>query len=74
MARRITSEVDDEPLAALARCQGCGALVTTRFARVFGNNEDELYACHQCATLRELSRGEGGEAIAREEPAQADPH
>ncbi|MFW5918630.1 MAG: DUF7563 family protein [Halanaeroarchaeum sp.] len=38
-------------------CGHCGAHVSTAFARVFGNNHNEVYACPDCATMRELRNG-----------------
>jgi hypothetical protein len=36
------------------RCRRCGGFVTARFARVFGDNDDQVYGCHQCTSTREL--------------------
>jgi hypothetical protein len=33
--------------------------VTERFARVFGNNEDTVHACIDCAPNRELAERHG---------------
>jgi hypothetical protein len=27
------------------QCRNCGAYVSSRFARVFGDNDDEVYSC-----------------------------
>lgn len=35
----------------------CGEHVTERFARVFGDNEQNVHSCPQCATERELNAG-----------------
>ncbi|MFB6120544.1 MAG: hypothetical protein ABEJ68_05440 [Halobacteriaceae archaeon] len=35
-------------------CNRCGAFVTARFARVFGDNDDEVWGCPNCSTLAEL--------------------
>ena len=32
------------------QCRSCGAFVTAAFARVYGNDADELYACPECST------------------------
>jgi hypothetical protein len=40
-------------------CQNCGSYVTDTFRRVFGNNEDELYGCLNCSTMRALRSGAG---------------
>ena len=39
------------------RCQNCGEYVTDQFAKVFGNNEDRVYACLDCSTTRALREG-----------------
>ncbi|WP_227377309.1 DUF7563 family protein [Haladaptatus halobius] len=39
------------------RCQKCGAFVTPQFARVFGNNVDEVYGCFTCLEKRAVRRG-----------------
>jgi hypothetical protein len=35
-------------------CNNCGSFVTPQFARVFGDNDDEVYGCLNCQTAREL--------------------
>jgi len=40
-------------------CQNCGHYVTDTFRRVFGDNEDDLYGCLNCSTMRELRSGAG---------------
>jgi len=42
------------------RCQNCQSYISHRFARVFGNNDDEVYGCINCSTLHSLRDGEGG--------------
>jgi hypothetical protein len=37
----------------------CGSKVTQRFARVFGDNEDEIHGCPECRGLNELCEGAG---------------
>lgn len=39
------------------RCNGCGSFVSTRFIRVFGDNDDRVYGCHECMTSQELFDG-----------------
>jgi len=39
------------------RCKGCGSFVTTEFARVFGNNHDEVFGCLECMTGTEVKQG-----------------
>lgn len=43
----------------VSECQNCGEPVSSRFARVFGNNQNEVHACLECATEKELYRGSG---------------
>ena len=38
-------------------CNDCGAFVTARFARVLGDNEDEVYPCRRCTGFSELIEG-----------------
>lgn len=40
-------------------CQSCGHYVTDTFRRVFGNNQDDLYGCLNCSTMRDLRSGAG---------------
>lgn len=42
----------------MAKCKRCGSYVSDTYARVFGNNEDDVYACPSC----ERSRGMDAEA------------
>lgn len=42
-------------------CMTCGEVVTRRFARVFGDNGDDVHACVNCTTTRELRQGAGAE-------------
>lgn len=37
-------------------CQNCGNHVSAAFARVFGNDENEVYACRNCNTMRNIKR------------------
>ncbi|MFC7045145.1 hypothetical protein ACFQH6_06695 [Halobacteriaceae archaeon GCM10025711] len=39
----------------MASCNNCGGFVTPDFARVFGSNDDEVYACPDCAPLTEIA-------------------
>lgn len=39
------------------QCRSCGAHVTQQFARVFGDNGDEVHACHNCAMAAALMNG-----------------
>lgn len=40
-------------------CRNCGSYVTESFARVFGDNDDHVYACLECSTMRALRTGSG---------------
>jgi DNA-directed RNA polymerase subunit RPC12/RpoP len=40
-------------------CQNCGHYVTDTFRRVFGDNQNELYGCLNCSTMRDLRSGAG---------------
>lgn len=42
-------------------CQSCGGHVTEQFRRVFGNDDDVIYSCLDCATMRELHAGLGAD-------------
>jgi protein-arginine kinase activator protein McsA len=48
-------------------CNNCGSDVTLTFARVFGANDDEVYACPECTTMTEILQT--GAAAARPSPA-----
>ncbi|MFH5799071.1 hypothetical protein [Haladaptatus sp. DYF46] len=39
------------------RCRSCGSFVTRDFARVFGNNENEVFGCLECMTATEVKKG-----------------
>ena len=43
----------------MPECQQCGAHVTSRFRRVFGNNDGEVYGCRECMKSTDLLNGEG---------------
>jgi hypothetical protein len=45
----------------MPRCEACGAHVTPHFARVFGDNDDDIYRCLDCATATEVFEGESVE-------------
>ena len=38
----------------MKECQNCGTSVSSKFGRVFGDNDDKVYACPECS-----SRGRG---------------
>ena len=39
------------------RCRSCGSFVTRDFARVFGNNHNEVFGCLECMTATEVKKG-----------------
>ena len=44
-------------------CNDCGAFVTSRFARVLGDNEDDIYGCHNCLSVTALVDGRAAREI-----------
>ena len=42
---------------ATNRCRNCGSFVTRDFARVFGNNHDEVFGCLDCMTATDVKKG-----------------
>jgi len=44
-------------MTPLTTCKRCDAVITTDFARVFGNNEHEAYACPHCASAGAITSG-----------------
>ena len=48
---------DSEETLAESRCQNCGAFVTDRFTRVFGDNQDRVHGCFDCMTATEVKNG-----------------
>lgn len=36
------------------RCRDCGDMVSAQFARVFGDNNDEVFGCTTCKTTTEI--------------------
>ncbi len=52
----------DNPLTENAtktenRCQSCGAFVTRDFARVFGNNNGQVFGCLECMSATDVKKG-----------------
>lgn len=43
-------------------CSNCGEHVTAKFARVFGDNDDNVNKCIACATNAELDESPSREA------------
>lgn len=42
---------------ALTECDTCGNTVTSQFARVFGDNNDDVDHCPNCSVYREIHDG-----------------
>jgi hypothetical protein len=40
------------------KCSRCGGHVTEQFARVFGNNDDEVEGCTDCTPASDLMDGD----------------
>lgn len=57
--RCITKEVPCAWLHTMPRCRNCETHVTEQFARVFGDNDNDVYNCTDCATNRDLYDGAG---------------
>ncbi|WP_458187823.1 DUF7563 family protein [Haladaptatus sp. NG-WS-4] len=47
----------DDSAMADTQCRNCDSFVTPQFARVFGNNRNEVYGCFECMTATEVKRG-----------------
>ncbi|MGA9402367.1 DUF7563 family protein [Haladaptatus sp.] len=46
------------------RCRNCGSFVTPDFARVFGNNDDEVFGCLDCMSATAVKNGNArGESV-----------
>lgn len=54
----------DAATGANATCTICGAFVTKDFARVFGDNDDEVHGCLECQDRTAIREGgiAGGDA------------
>lgn len=61
----------DDSTMADTQCHNCSSFVTPQFARVFGNNRNEVYGCFECMTATEVKRGRANDPVeadrAREE-------
>ncbi len=44
-------------------CNNCGAFVTRDFARVFGDNQENVNGCVECTTGRDLKSGAATEPV-----------
>ena len=38
-------------------CENCGNVVTGDFARVFGTNSNQVFACPACVSMRDIMDG-----------------
>lgn len=59
MTAQLKGAIDGHKTDASTHCQNCGSYVTDAFARVFGDNKDDVYACLECSTMRALRTGSG---------------
>ena len=41
----------------MPECNACGGFVTPDFARVFGDNTDEVYGCSECLSAADILGG-----------------
>ena len=49
---------ESEPdTGARVQCRTCGATVSRRYARVFGDNDNNVSMCPECSTFRETKTG-----------------
>lgn len=56
----VTENTVWEPdTGARVQCKNCGKTVSQQWAKVNGDNNDEIHACPRCSTYREV---EGGKA------------
>jgi len=55
----------------MRQCNNCGEHVSEQFARVFGDNDDEVFACNNCTVLRELFDGRGSVDVSGESETTA---
>ncbi|MFU1783181.1 hypothetical protein ACM16X_17575 [Haloarcula japonica] len=44
-------------MVSAVTCQSCGAHVDAQYARVFGNDDDEVHACRNCSTQGAIANG-----------------
>lgn len=42
------------------QCEKCDSYISFQFARVFGDNDNNVYGCLNCEKLHVLREGEGG--------------
>ena len=44
-------------MVSAVTCQNCGAHVDAQYARVFGNDDNEVHACRNCSTQGAIANG-----------------
>ncbi|GGM50210.1 hypothetical protein [Haloarcula argentinensis] len=44
-------------MVSAVTCQNCGARVDAQYARVFGNDDNEVHACRNCSTQGAIANG-----------------
>lgn len=52
----------------MRECLNCGSMVTGQFARVFGDNDDDVYGCPNCCGIKELYNGAGAMDVPSADP------
>lgn len=58
---RLNTSVDDAP-SMYPSCRQCDSQVSHQFARVFGNNDNVIFACPNCAPMADLPELASGTA------------
>jgi hypothetical protein len=53
----MAEPIDRASGVELTTCLGCGSFVSSRFNRIFGDNEDRVHGCLECMTSKELFNG-----------------
>lgn len=53
----MTVKMPDGDRTPSRRCEECGSFVTREFARVFGNNRNEVHGCLECMSGTAVKRG-----------------
>lgn len=51
-------------------CETCGGVVTDDFARVFGTNQNQVFACPECASMRDIMDGGAAAGTPTSMPAE----
>ncbi|WP_247010599.1 DUF7563 family protein [Halorientalis litorea] len=59
MTAELGAVIDERQGSTNTTCRNCGSYVTESFTRVFGDNDDNVYACLECSTMRALRTGSG---------------